>query len=168
MVIVCLTAALVVTLLVSLSLSLSGDDLIRRYHFHRCKTIVLAGLVNTDGGEPQLSLSREDGATSWSHCLELADPEGYGFLMERVLEGGERDAVAASIAFASLFGNVDRTRQPIAALIIAHESALRARAERAGPSLLQRVVRDLYTHCRNEVRNVKRSTPQTGPQVPGN
>lgn len=160
----CLAAALCAALAVTVLVIFRGEDLRRRYHFEKWKAIVLNGVVNAEGPEPLLSLSREQESVAWRHLMILQNAEGYDFLLQRVLEGGERDAAGAAIALGSIYDNLRDTRQPIASLILAHEHALRARAEGPGSPCLGRVIRDLYTECsggpKSSVRNVKRSTPR--------
>jgi hypothetical protein len=163
--ILCLFSGVAVTTLVALS----GPELRRRYHFGRWKTMVLKGLADGRGQEARLSLTPEEGSTAMRHVKEFDSPEGLAFLMARVLQGGERDAVAASIALASLPGCCSDRAQDVAAIVTAHEQALRTRAGGPGSALLRRVVSDLYTHCKDpgpRVRNVQR-TPAPPEPSPG-
>ena len=163
MLFVSLAVALPVAVAVAVFAIPRGDDLSRWYHFAKWKAIILKGIVDVDGPEPRLSLSREEDAAAWRHLLDLKDAEGYGFLMQRVLEGGETDAIGASIALASFHGNLDDSRKPISALVSAHEHVLRKRAEGTRSTFLRRVISDLYTHCKDHeppVRDVKRTTPK--------
>ena len=170
MVFVCLAVAVAATVTVTVLAMSRGDDLRRWYHFEKWKTIILKGLVDVDGSEPRLSLRHEEDSVAWQHLLNLRDAEGYGFLMQRVLEGGEADAIGASIALASFHGNIDDSRKPIGALIIAHEPALRTRAEGPGSPFLRRVVSNLYTHCKDHEpprRDVKRTPGPARTAEPG-